>query len=376
MLAFCQECGHIFYDQVITNDQVNAYYSDKVYDPSNVSTGSGSQNKDDIEHQKDIIKRISEYFELTQNGPTLDVGAGRGGLTKRLTESGYKNVIAIEPSEDTVEIIRGQDLTAYVGSAQNLPKLSSPPALAIYSHILEHILEPTDALREIKKIIKPQGIVYIEVPNASSYPQKGLPYNSLYLEHLNHFTKSSLKNLLTISGFEILKIEEGTLNLSSKNGLYESVIYVIARPKSVEGGTSHHNLSSSKKPKLNKTTLQAELDGFVSYLNWSKNHRAFEKIQKLANSKKPTWLWGISQLTQLLLGQKPLSDVNIYGFCDLDKSKQRHTLMGKSILSPSSLKTLKDNDTVLLMVHGAENEMKAYLSDIGFRGEVLTLMNN
>ncbi|MDR2457267.1 MAG: hypothetical protein LBD41_02135, partial [Clostridiales Family XIII bacterium] len=59
-----------------------------------------------------------------------------------------------------------------------------------------------------------------------------------------------------------------------------------------------------------------------------------------------------------------------------DKSKQRHTLMGKSILPPYSLKTLKNNDTVFLMVHGAENEMKAYLSDIGFHGEVLTLMNN
>jgi hypothetical protein len=50
--------------------------------------------------------------------------------------------------------------------------------------------------------------------------------------------------------------------------------------------------------------------------------------------------------------------------------------MGKSILPPYSLKTLKNNDTVFLMVHGAENEMKAYLSDIGFHGEVLTLMNN
>jgi SAM-dependent methyltransferase len=373
MLAICTDCGHIFYDQKLTSDQVVSYYLDKIYDPSHVTSGSGSFNKDDIGHQEEIIKRLHDWFEETKDGITLDVGAGLGGLTKLLTDSGYKNVVAIEPSEINVEFIREKNLTAYVGSAQNLPKLSSAPTLVIYSHLFEHLLNPHEALLNIKKIIAPNGLIYVEVPDASAYPREGLPYNSLYLEHINHFTESSLKYLLELSGFDILRIEKASLNLFFKNGLYESVIYAIAKSQSSKKTLSPENRSSKVVPNLDKTSFENDIEGFLSYLDWSKNHPSMKLLDRLSHSSKPIWLWGVSQLTQLLVGQKPLRDANIAGFIDRDKAKQRHTILGKPIESPERLKTLTANDSVLLMVLGAEKQMKSYLSEIGFQGEVYTL---
>jgi hypothetical protein len=98
-----------------------------------------------------------------------------------------------------------------------------------------------------------------------------------------------------------------------------------------------------------------------------------KQLDELSQSSKNIWLWGISSMTLLLIGQKPQLHKNLKGFIDRDKNKQRRSLFGKPIEDPERLKSLGKNDTVLLMVYGAEDSMESYLKDIDFPGEVLTL---
>jgi SAM-dependent methyltransferase len=375
MLAFCPKCGHIFYDGDLTNDQITEYYGTKEYNPTNVGPGSGSQTKEDIEHQQQIIARLADWYDRTKDGVTFDVGAGRGGLAKSLINAGYGNVIAIEPSVNTVRLMISQNLNASLGSAENLPKLGKSPTLAIYSHIMEHLLEPKRALKEIRNVMSPDGIVYVEVPDAGSYLEQESPYQYFYLEHLSHFTVYSLRYLLEQCGFDVLHLERAKFAHFNKERLSQQVLYSIATPKPNERPISpvDSDLGTHVLPIADENGIRKELDGFLNYLNWSSNHPSIKKLETLAKSGKTVWIWGISQLTMLFLGRKPLSDANIVGFIDKDPSKQRHRLIGKPILPPETLKKLGKDDTVLLMPYGYVDSMLSYLKEIGFQGQAVPL---
>ena len=68
-------------------------------------------------------------------------------------------------------------------------------------HVLEHLSEPVPALRSIGQKLKPDGLLYIEVPNAT---RLGSPTYMFFKAHVLYFDHGSLRNTLTSAGFEVL----------------------------------------------------------------------------------------------------------------------------------------------------------------------------
>ena len=76
-------------------------------------------------------------------------------------------------------------------------------------HVLEHISNPLALLREINKILKPQGVLFVEVPNLDSLEFQLFREKWGYLSaprHLNHFTTQTLTRILNKAGFRIIEI--------------------------------------------------------------------------------------------------------------------------------------------------------------------------
>ena len=106
------------------------------------------------------------------------------------------------------------------------------------NHVLEHIPSPLDFLIEVNRILKPGGIILIEVPNERRFPYNYIIINMVKPKnmdprytpekHFNLFTKYILTTLIEKSGFKSLTIrEEGFVSenrlktpaLSNKNHL-------------------------------------------------------------------------------------------------------------------------------------------------------------
>ena len=86
-------------------------------------------------------------------------------------------------------------------------------------NVVEHLADPIKSINQIKEILKPNGILVIDVPNEFNDFQIAARdthnLDSWWIappNHLNYFSKDSLSNLLEHMGFEI-KISESSFPL-------------------------------------------------------------------------------------------------------------------------------------------------------------------
>lgn len=399
-LAACRDCGHSFYDGPLDQALVDEHYRRNRYLAASLTPGAGGDSEPDRRHQQQIIERLRPYLAPDFDQPVYDVGCGRGGLLKALAEAGFQRAMGLELLPEAVALIRSRGLRALEGSALSLPASGPAPGLVIYSHVFEHLAAPAEALAEARGRLAPGGLVYIEVPDASRY-EADIPWRVLYQEHLSHFAPADLETLLHRAGFEILALERGRFPLAG--GRSEGVVWALARPgpewgslppsgnlnlsqedlrfnappnKDMAGvvrpGTGPYRRQSSERAlpcPLRHDRGQAA-EALRAYLQACREHPLAARLAALADSGRPLKVWGLSQMTLLLLGSSPLGRADLRGFIDSDPSKRNRRLWGRAVEGPETLAGDSSGADVLLAAWGREDEMLNTLQNLGFRGRV------
>ena len=83
---------------------------------------------------------------------------------------------------------------------------SSQPYI-IAAHVLEHMIDPIEALEEWHRLLAPGGSLLITLPDHAMENTLVLDYT-----HVHAYTTSSLDNLVKAVGFEVISIEQGAFN--------------------------------------------------------------------------------------------------------------------------------------------------------------------
>lgn len=126
----------------------------------------------------------------------LEVGCGSGQLAIYLRQSGF-DVEVTDISEGILsEIAKHHNIHGYCG---DLNEISFDGALynsVIFNNVLEHLEDPENNLKIASKILKQDGLIFIEVPNIDSFQfklfrQKWFPLQ--LPQHLFHFSPDSLQ---------------------------------------------------------------------------------------------------------------------------------------------------------------------------------------
>lgn len=144
----------------------------------------------------------------------LDVGAGRGALSKKLDEAGYSvSACELHPETfayDKVEC-RQADLT------QSLPYDEAQFDVAVAVEVMEHLTNPERLFTECARVLKPGGLFAMSTPNIMSlksrlrflacgffYSFKPVDMENPYgMEHVNSLTLEQYRYLAHRNGFEI-----------------------------------------------------------------------------------------------------------------------------------------------------------------------------
>ena len=76
--------------------------------------------------------------------------------------------------------------------------------------VIEHVKDPILFLKKINKMLKKDGYIYIEVPDADSASQtkNGKHREEFYVDHLHVFSLKSLAKCTKYANFKLLKINK------------------------------------------------------------------------------------------------------------------------------------------------------------------------
>ena len=89
-------------------------------------------------------------------------------------------------------------------------------------HVLEHLAQPINFLKKVKKHIKPNGRILIEIPNLDDFQiEKNSAYRDWFWQraHLQYFSPKTLKLVLKKSGFKSIRVF-GIQRYSIENMMY------------------------------------------------------------------------------------------------------------------------------------------------------------
>jgi len=135
-----------------------------------------------------------------QGGRWLDFGCGAGGLVRFAREAG-QDAVGFEEGwgasaarEAGIPVLRLEDLEGYAAQFDFVSAIE----------VFEHIADPVSALRQVRKLLKPGGKLFLTTGNAKPWRQNLLDwsYTSVPEVHISFFEPETLSHALRAVGFE------------------------------------------------------------------------------------------------------------------------------------------------------------------------------
>jgi 2-polyprenyl-3-methyl-5-hydroxy-6-metoxy-1,4-benzoquinol methylase len=208
-LIRCKNCSFVSVNPLPDAESLKFYYD------TNYWKGRPSETSPLVQYfyafrVRPILSMLKKY--VPPKGRILDWGAGEGAWVNLLRREGF-DAWGIDPfsiPEKTDFMIQGA--LSSVEFADNYFD-----AITCF-HVLEHLENPLSEVRNALRILRPGGIIIIEVPNISSLGFALFKQNWQPLQipiHVNHFTPETLKKVFKISGeAHLLKISQFSLKAS------------------------------------------------------------------------------------------------------------------------------------------------------------------
>jgi SAM-dependent methyltransferase len=148
------------------------------------------------------------YLPFTPNGRLLEVGCGSGSTLKALVDLGWRaEGVDFDPA--AVENSKRKGLKVHLGVLEDLRYSPDYFDAITMSHLIEHVHDPLDLLKECRRILKPRGRLALVTPNIRSAGHRIYGSSWFHLDpprHLHIFSVDSLTTLLQKAGFRTMKI--------------------------------------------------------------------------------------------------------------------------------------------------------------------------
>ena len=218
------------------------------------------------------------------------------------------------------------------------------------SHVIEHILNYDDHVRQVRKILRKGGKVVISLPNFELWI--GRKYlNAFTQEHTVYPLKADICNLFTKNGFELE---------ASQDYLDHSLFLCFSYTGEVESTGSA------------RCDVERRIEFLTDYVGY------LEKLKEFLRSESEGYnvhIFGANSSCQVILsilGEDYARKVkNIY---DNSPLKQGRYLFGHDlrIENPDNITSLSSNDLVLVFVGAFDDEIERQIRSLNNRVRILS----
>lgn len=155
---------------------------------------------------------LARALDGLRPGDALDIGAAGGGNTRVLRERGWRPV-ALEYGPEGAEVAHERGLLTLRADATRLPIDDAALDLVVAFDILEHIEDDDLAVREVARILRPEGTFLVAVP---ADPRLWSAHD-VAVDHVRRYTRETLSSVLHRGGFDVV-------DMSSWNVLLRPVV--------------------------------------------------------------------------------------------------------------------------------------------------------
>lgn len=147
-------------------------------------------------------KKILDYHT---GGKILDIGCNNGLFLHILKNIGW-DVSGVEVNAQAAKAANSLGLNCFCGYLADAKYPDHTFDVVRVYHVLEHVYSPWELLVEIKRILKPRGCVYLEIPNQRSFSFFILKHVWHGREgHLYAFSPATFQKLCDKAGFRVEK---------------------------------------------------------------------------------------------------------------------------------------------------------------------------
>jgi SAM-dependent methyltransferase len=185
------------------------------YEEENFHSGFNYKEVEDLPYQwRNAVLMQANLLEryLSPESKILEIGCGEGLLLKELSRRDF-NVFGIEPSKTATEQARRSGLNVVQGYFPET-RVPGPFNAIIMSHVLEHIQDPIDLLRNLNNLTLGGYILFVQTNWQGLMPRiyKEKWYAWVPQNHYWHFTPKGLQIILKPFSWYIVKVEYSSLS--------------------------------------------------------------------------------------------------------------------------------------------------------------------
>jgi SAM-dependent methyltransferase len=214
-LDSCSACRCLFLNPMPDSGEIASFYPPNYWWAA--SRPGGLKKLETIYRTialRDHIAFITRSVKGRRGLELLDVGCGSGTLLALLKRRGFR-VRGVDFSAEASAIAKLEnDVDVAIGALDEVHFPDQSFDVVTLFHVMEHVTNPRDVLREVSRILKPQGVVILQVPNIESWQFRifGPKWYGLDIpRHVIDYSKNSMLKLLGDSGFVPARIRHFNL---------------------------------------------------------------------------------------------------------------------------------------------------------------------
>jgi 2-polyprenyl-3-methyl-5-hydroxy-6-metoxy-1,4-benzoquinol methylase len=199
----CQKCLTIYVNPRFNRNILDKYYKyrEKRLNYQNIIEDGKTEHvrkKEIFTPRCEFIERtILRYGKKINECSVLDVGCASGQFLSVYKERNDSFIAGVEPSRDLAEKARSALPSAEIltNSIENCDIEPEVFDIVTLWEVLEHTYDPVGCLRAIERILKPDGLIFLSLPNMEGFDiqilwDKGNAFSPP--SHLNYYRKSTI----------------------------------------------------------------------------------------------------------------------------------------------------------------------------------------